>query len=138
MTNCFVCGERTKERYELCVKKRGVETLLSASIARGDEEHERMLRTVDSVGMHPACYKDYADKRSGTKRRHSHETSRVSSSSTTVEPQVPPIFDFKNCCLFLHGKICGFVGGNKAPHENAMTCYVSHKKFALGYNFQTS
>ncbi|KAG5885295.1 hypothetical protein JTB14_027253 [Gonioctena quinquepunctata] len=104
MVNCFVCGESTSEENEVTVKQRGIKTLLSASIVRGDNEHQQMLESVDSVTLHVACRMRYADTRCvGATRRRRDSVALFTSSA--VESQAPPTFDFKSHCFICAERI---------------------------------
>lgn len=104
MVNCFVCGESTSEENEVTVKERGIKTLLSASIVRGDNEHQQMLESVDSVTLHVACRLRYIDTRCvGAPRRR--RDSVAPSTSSAVESQAPPTFDFKSHCFICAERI---------------------------------
>lgn len=88
-SDCFICKKTLGEGEVQHVSKRGVDTLLAASIARGHAENGRMLRTLESITVHRACQKNYADTRWGI--------------NTVCSPSLPsivePTFDFKNLCF---------------------------------------
>ena len=101
MVICFVCQ---KSACDATIKKHGVQSLLSASILRDDTENEIMLRSVENITMHSACYKKYADKREAElfKRRQQKYDAFLSTSmpSIPIEEEVSSSFNLKSYCLF--------------------------------------
>ncbi|CAH2089718.1 unnamed protein product [Euphydryas editha] len=143
MGDCFICKKALIDDIYVA-KKRAVRTLLTVSEKRGHVDHQRMLESVESVSVHRACYKNYANERLA-----SFVARRTKSVSEEQEPEPEPEpkqqqqledrFDFKNKCLF-----CGvpFSDQTKTPmHRRHAIRTVREKsmkdnvlKYLLGRN----
>ena len=88
------------------LKKKGVKTLIAASVAREEEAHAELLKYVDSIEIHEACRKKHGDLRRtcvSTKcATDKPSTSEKPPLQTNVVPKKNPSFDFKTlrfiCC----------------------------------------
>lgn len=131
-----MCGKYTSEDNVVTVKKRGVQSLLSASVIRGDKEHERMLKIVDSVVMHPACQKNYANKKLAeiSKRKSDGTGSSSPASSSSTPPivlQVPPSFDFANYCFVCKASCDPSIEGKRTVERRRKISVVTNRQFQI-------
>ncbi|KMQ84911.1 hypothetical protein RF55_16900, partial [Lasius niger] len=107
MSECFICKKALSDGKITVAQKRGVQTLHSFAIKRGDEEHARMLENVDNITVHVPCRKAYINERMAAAaiRRRSNcavstSGSSPSSPSSSQSSNHPPAFDFEKRCLF--------------------------------------
>lgn len=49
MEHCFICSKTLSEGEVITVQKKRIQTLIKASVIRGNKEHERMLTSVSSI-----------------------------------------------------------------------------------------
>ncbi|TGZ53780.1 hypothetical protein DBV15_10326 [Temnothorax longispinosus] len=118
MSECFICGKVLSDGKITVVQKRGVQTLHSFAIKRGDEEHARMLEDVNNITVNVLCRKIYINERmaaAAIRRRRSNcavsisksppsspSSSQSSNHPPTFRPPAfhSPAFDFEKRCLF--------------------------------------
>jgi len=106
MSECFIYRKALSDGKIIVAQKRGVQTLHSFAIKRGDEEHARMLENVDNITVHVPCRKAYINERMAAAaiRRRSNcavSTSGSSPSSSSLQSSNhPPAFAFEKRCLF--------------------------------------
>lgn len=60
-SECFICRKSLDEGVVVTVKKKGVLTLLGASVKRRQTDHSQISKNRDEIRVHSACSKNYSD-----------------------------------------------------------------------------
>lgn len=93
---CFICEDPLGEQETSTVKRKGIETLISASKERKDRKSEKyVLQSKESVIIHAKCYKSYINAKSIRACLRRSEESTPSSSTRRSQK-----FEFEGLCLF--------------------------------------
>lgn len=101
---CFVCGEDLATAPSRVIKKKGITSLIAASISREDEKHE-LLSTVESIKAHDACYKSYVAPSNISAQKKRKRSQEDLTSPETSRQRV--CFNFEELCV-----ICGEEAGS--------------------------
>lgn len=124
MDTCFICKDFLTVGEVVEVKAKGVATLLSAAISRGDD-NEHMLQNIDNIRVHVNCRKKYINTRmvsAAARRRMTEPQPSISTSVAVDEPEPPQEqleqeqFDFEHLCLFC-GELTSVVRDSRSKRQ---------------------
>lgn len=101
---CLICNERVEKDDSSQVGEKGIEGLVSASIARNDGKSEFFMGKTSGV-VHTVCRKNYTRPQSIVSSRRSSGESEPGTSAGSTRRSSVPTFEFKKKCFFCCGTI---------------------------------